>query len=98
VNSPSVGLIFDIYHVQVMDGDILRNLERCWRRIVAIQFADNPGRTEAGSGELNWINVFRYIANHRFDGLVEMEHEILGNSIESERRALEALWAINASI
>ncbi len=98
VDSPSVGIVFDIYHVQLMTGDVIRNLKRCWDRIAAVQIADNPGRTEAGTGELNWGNIFRVLKAGEFAGLVELEHEILGDGIDGERIALERLRAINQSI
>jgi hydroxypyruvate isomerase len=98
IDSPAVGIVFDIYHVQMMTGDVVRNLQQCWDHIAAIQIADNPGRTEPGTGELNWVNVLRIVAGGKFTGLVELEHEILGAGIEGERQSLARLRAINASI
>ena len=98
VDSPAVGIVFDIYHVQMMQGDVMRNLERSWDRIVAIQCADNPGRAEPGSGELNWANVFRLIKSKGYTGLVELEHELSGPGKEGELVALERLRTINQAI
>jgi hydroxypyruvate isomerase len=98
VDSPAVGIVFDIYHVQMMQGDVMRNLERSWDRIVAIQCADNPGRSEPGSGELNWTNVFRLIKSKGYAGLVELEHGLSGPGKEGELLALERLRAINQAI
>src|SRR3546814_17692790 len=53
VDSPAVGIVFDIFHVQARGGDVMSRLQHCWDMIAAIQIADNPGRGEAGTGELN---------------------------------------------
>jgi hydroxypyruvate isomerase len=98
VDSPAVGVIFDVYHVQMMTGDVIRNLQRCRDRIVAVQIADNPGRTEPGTGEINWSNLFRALNQMAYEGLVELEHEIAEPGMEGERAALERLRAINALV
>ena len=61
VGSPAVRLIFDTAHVQAMDGDLLANLEACWDAISLVQIADNPGRLEPGSGELNFATILRFL-------------------------------------
>jgi hydroxypyruvate isomerase len=98
VDSPSVGIVFDIYHVQMMTGDVIRNLRHCWDRIATVQVADNPGRGEAGTGELNWVNIFRVLAQEGFTGLVELEHEVSAAGAAGERAVLDSLGAINAQI
>jgi hydroxypyruvate isomerase len=98
VDSPAVGLVFDIYHVQMTSGDLIRNLERCWDRIAAIQVADNPGRAEAGTGEINWVNVFRVLRERGFTGLVELEHEVREAGAEGEQTVLERLRAIDEQL
>jgi hydroxypyruvate isomerase len=98
VDSPAVGIVFDVYHVQLMTGDVIRNLQRTLSRIAAVQIADNPGRTEPGTGELNWVNILRVLQQSEYAGLVELEHEILHSGIEGERRALEGLRAINSMV
>jgi hydroxypyruvate isomerase len=98
VDSPAVGIVFDIYHVQIMTGDVIRNLQRCSSRIAAVQLADNPGRTEPGTGELSWPHILRTIRDMNYGGLVELEHETLGSGLDGERAALERLRAINESI
>ena len=54
VGSPNLWLQADIYHMQVMEGDIARRLEAAASRIAHIQIADNPGRREPGTGEINY--------------------------------------------
>ncbi|MGE3307341.1 MAG: hydroxypyruvate isomerase [Rhizobiaceae bacterium] len=59
VGSDNLWLQFDVYHMQIMQGDLTRSLERHVDRIAHIQVADNPGRHEPGTGEINYPFVFR---------------------------------------
>jgi hydroxypyruvate isomerase len=90
VNSPSCKILFDIYHQQIQEGNLLPNIEKCWDEIAYFQIGDNPGRNEPTSGEINYKNVFKYIHSKGFDGVLGMEH---GNSIkgkEGEQRVIQA--------
>src|SRR3546814_854379 len=86
VDSPAVGIVFDIFHVQARGGDVMSRLQHCWDMIAAIQIADNPGRGEAGTGELNWPNILRLIRDFDYGGLIEFEHEIAGQGAAGERQ------------
>jgi hydroxypyruvate isomerase len=77
VNSPSCKILFDIYHQQITEGNLIPNIDRCWDEIAYFQAGDNPGRKEPGTGEINYRNVFRHIHAKGFKGVVGMEH---GNS------------------
>src|SRR6478735_3675697 len=72
VNSPSCKILFDIYHQQISDGNLIPNIERCWDEIAYFQAGDNPGRNEPGTGEINYRNVFRHIQAKGFTGVVGM--------------------------
>lgn len=90
VNSPSCKILFDIYHQQIQEGNLLPNIEKCWDEIAYFQIGDNPGRNEPTSGEINYKNVFKYIHSRGFKGVLGMEH---GNSIkgkEGEQRVIDA--------
>lgn len=90
VNSPSCKILYDIYHQQITEGNIIPNIEKCWDEIAYFQIGDNPGRKEPTSGEINYKNVFKYIHGRGFDGVLGMEH---GNSmpdIKGELRVIEA--------
>ena len=90
VNSPSCKILFDIYHQQIQEGNLIPNIEACWDEIAYFQIGDNPGRKEPTSGEINYKNVFKYIHERKFEGILGMEH---GNSIDGEageRRVIEA--------
>ncbi len=77
VNSPSCKILFDIYHQQIQEGNLLPNIEACWDEIDYFQIGDNPGRNELSTGEINYKNIFKYIYNKGFKGILGMEH---GNS------------------
>ncbi len=71
---PNLALQYDAYHMQVMEGDLLNTLAAHLPRIGHIQFADNPGRHEPGTGEINYENVFAAIADSDYDGWVGAEY------------------------
>lgn len=77
VDSPACKILFDIYHQQITEGNLIPNIDKCWDEIGYFQAGDNPGRKEPGTGEINYRNVFRYIHSRKFDGVIGMEH---GNS------------------
>jgi len=77
VNSPSCKILYDIYHMQKNEGHLIHNMELTWDEIAYIQIGDNPGRKEPTTGEINYKNVFKWIHEKGFDGVLGMEH---GNS------------------
>ena len=77
VDSPACKILFDIYHQQITEGNLIPNIEASWNEIAYFQIGDNPGRKEPTSGEINYMNVFKYIHEKGFDGILGMEH---GNS------------------
>lgn len=81
VDSPSCKILFDIYHQQIQEGNLIPNIEACWDEIAYFQIGDNPGRNEPGTGEINFRNVFRKIHTKGFNGILGMEH---GNSIDGK--------------
>jgi len=98
VDSPAVRLVFDVFHVQVMDGDVLNNLARTWDGIATLQIGDNPGRAEPGTGELNYPNILRFIHKRGYRGLVGLEHLLSRPGLAGERQALELLRGIDDAI
>lgn len=79
----NLGLLHDLYHAQVMVGDLLTNLERLMPRIGHIQFADPPGRNQPGTGELNWPAIFSAIDRLGYAGWTAAEYFPTGNTIGS---------------
>lgn len=90
VNSPSCKILFDIYHQQIQEGNLIPNIETCWNEIAYFQIGDNPGRNEPTTGEINYKNVFKFIYDRGYKGILGMEH---GNSIvgkAGEERVIKA--------
>lgn len=77
VNSPSCKILFDMYHMQRNEGNIITNINRTWDEIGYFQIGDNPGRKEPTTGEMNYKNIFKHIYNKGYRGVMGMEH---GNS------------------
>jgi hydroxypyruvate isomerase len=66
---------FDVYHTQIMEGDLIPTLTRLKDRIGHIQFADTPGRNEPGTGEINFANVFAAMDRIGYAGWVGAEYK-----------------------
>jgi hydroxypyruvate isomerase len=82
--------LFDIYHQQITEGNLIPNLDQCWNEIAYLQSGDNPGRKEPGTGEINYTNVFAHIAGKGYRGIIGMEH---GNAQPGEAGE----WAVIAA-
>ncbi len=76
VGSPNVKLLFDIYHVQIMEGNLIQNIRAHIDRIGHFHVGDVPGRHEPGTGEINYRNVFKaiYELGDRFQGSAALEY------------------------
>lgn len=95
VNSPSCKILFDIYHQQIQEGNLIPNIEACWDEIAYFQIGDNPGRNEPNTGEINYKNIFKYIHQRGYNGILGMEH---GNSKlkkEGEIAVIEAYKTVD---
>jgi hydroxypyruvate isomerase len=86
VGSPNVRLLFDIYHQQISEGNVLRNLLANLPKIGHIHAADNPGRHEPGTGELNYDVIFRKLDEAGYEGFVGLEYRPSGDPAESVRQ------------
>jgi hydroxypyruvate isomerase len=74
VGSPRVKLLFDIYHVQVMQGNVIQRIRDSYAEVGQYHFADVPGRHEPGTGEINFRNVFRAIYDLGYEGFITAEY------------------------
>lgn len=83
VDADNVKLQYDLYHMQIMEGDLIRSLECLMPWIGHVQFADNPGRHEPGTGEINFSNVFSAIDSMGYDGWVSAEYRPSGATGDS---------------
>ena len=95
VDSPSCKILFDIYHQQIQEGNLIPNIEQCWDEIGYFQIGDNPGRKEPTTGEINYTNVFKYIHNRGFDGILGMEHGNFNSGKEGELAVIKAYQKVD---
>jgi len=73
VGSPQVKLLYDVYHQQITEGNLINNIRNNIGRIGHIHIGDVPGRNEPGTGEINYKNVFKAIADAGYDKFVVFE-------------------------
>jgi len=74
VGSPSCKFLFDMYHMQRNEGNIIANIDKVWDETGYFQIGDNPGRKEPGTGEMNYKNIFKHIYDKGYKGILGMEH------------------------
>jgi hydroxypyruvate isomerase len=96
VNSPSCKILYDIYHMQRNEGNILPNIERCWDEIAYFQIGDNPGRNEPTTGEINFKNIFKFLHGRGYKGVVGMEHGNAQPGKEGELALIRAYREVDA--
>ncbi|MEJ8817109.1 hydroxypyruvate isomerase family protein [Lacibacter sp. H407] len=90
VNSPSCKFLFDMYHMQRNEGNIIASIDRVWEETAYFQIGDNPGRKEPGTGEMNYRNIFKHIHKKGFKGIMGMEHGNAGPGKEGELALIKA--------
>ncbi len=74
IDHHNLWLQYDIYHMQVMEGNLTKTIRDNLSRIVHLQIAENPGRHEPGTGEINFTNLFRFIDEAGYDGWIGCEY------------------------
>ena len=82
VGSDNLFIQYDIYHMQVMEGDIAPTLRKHLARIAHVQLADNPGRNEPGTGEINYPFLFRHLDEIGYRGWVGCEYKPKTTTVE----------------
>ncbi|HEX2034677.1 MAG TPA: TIM barrel protein [Chloroflexota bacterium] len=92
IDNPHLRILYDIYHMQIMDGDIIATIEAKVDTIGHFHVADVPGRHEPGTGELNYGNIFRRIDATGYQGFVGLEYRPSGDHAAS----LEVVKALAA--
>jgi hydroxypyruvate isomerase len=79
VGSPSVKLLFDVYHQQITEGNLIPNITNYIDRIGYFHIADHPGRNEPGTGEINYSNVLEVIRKLGYSGYIGLEFRPTGD-------------------
>ena len=79
-NHPNLALLYDFYHMQIMEGELSLTVKENLSYIKHIQIADNPGRHEPGTGEINYNHILPYLDEIGYDGWVGCEYGPSGNT------------------
>lgn len=101
VDSSSCKILFDIYHQQITEGNLIQNIDQSWAEIAYFQSGDNPGRKEPGTGEINYKRVFQHIADKSAKDkrkmIVGMEHGNSKRGKEGEAAVIAAYRKVDAT-
>jgi hydroxypyruvate isomerase len=92
VNHPQVQFLYDLFHEQIAEGNLIEKLEKNMDVIGLIHVADVPGRHEPGTGEINYDNVYRKLAELKYQRAVAMEFKPLGDPVAALKKAREGVW------
>ncbi|HUY15001.1 MAG TPA: TIM barrel protein [Terriglobia bacterium] len=98
VNHPQVQFLYDLFHEQVAEGNLIEKLQKHIDVIGLIHVADVPGRHEPGTGEINYTNIYRKLFELNYDRGIAMEFLPLGDPIQALRQAkkgLESAWPLS---
>ncbi|MCS7024235.1 MAG: TIM barrel protein [Bryobacteraceae bacterium] len=90
VNHPQVKILFDIYHQQISEGNIINHIHQYWDLIGYFQIGDVPGRKEPFTGELNYQNIFKAIHAKGYKGILGGEHGLSVPGLEGLKKCFEA--------
>jgi hydroxypyruvate isomerase len=82
VGSPNLFLQYDVYHMQIMEGDLAPAIQRNLGRIPHLQIADNPGRNEPGTGEINYPFLFQFLDGLGYEGWIGCEYKPKTTTLE----------------
>jgi hydroxypyruvate isomerase len=89
VNHPQVKFLYDFFHEQIANGNLIEKLEKNIEHVGVVHVADVPGRHEPGTGEINYESIFRKLAELSFGGVAAMEFLPTGDPVTQLRAARE---------
>jgi len=102
VDSPACKILFDMYHLQQNQGSIIASIDQTWNEIGYFQMGDVPGRLWPGTGEMNYLNIFKHVTKKMQDSgrdfIFGMEHGPWQPNKENERACIESYVAIDAAL
>jgi hydroxypyruvate isomerase len=90
VNHPRVKILFDMYHQQISEGNIINHIDQYWDLIGYFQTGDVPGRREPYTGEMNYQNIFRHLHKKGYKGLLGLEHGMSETGEAGFRKVVDA--------
>jgi hydroxypyruvate isomerase len=89
VGSPNIKVLYDVYHEQREFGNLIEKFEKNIGQVGLIHIADVPGRHEPGTGEINYLNIYRKLAQLNYKGVIAMEFYPTNEIVETLRNARE---------
>ena len=89
VNHPQVKFLYDFFHAQISGGNLIAHLERHFKAVGCVHIADVPGRHEPGTGEINYANIYKKLAELGYSGYVAMEFMPSRDPVRTLRAARE---------
>jgi hydroxypyruvate isomerase len=89
VNHPQVRFLYDFFHEQISEGNLIEKLEKNVALVDLVHIADVPGRHEPGTGEINYTNIYKKLVELRYDRYMAMEFLPTRNAVESLKAARE---------
>jgi len=89
VNHPQVKLLYDFFHEQIAAGNLIAKLEKALPHLALVHIADVPGRHEPGTGEINYENIIRKLAELNYTGMIAMEFYPTSDPVGKLRAARE---------
>jgi hydroxypyruvate isomerase len=94
VNHAQVKVLYDFFHAQISGGNLITNLQKHIGKVGLLHVADVPGRHQPGTGEINYINIYKKLAELKYNGYVAMEFHPTGDPVKVLAQArLDALRA-----
>ncbi len=94
VGSPNVRVLYDVYHEQREFGNLIEKFDAHIDQVGLIHIADVPGRHEPGTGEINYLNIYRKLSQLGYKGTIAMEFYPTGDIVETLRRARDQARAL----
>ena len=95
VNHPQVQFLYDFFHEQISEGNLIEKLEKNIQYVGLVHIADVPGRHQPGTGEINYKNIFRKLAELKYNRIAAMEFLPTGDPVAELRAARQ--FAIESS-
>ena len=87
VNHPQVQFLYDFFHEQISEGNLIEKLEKNIQYVGLVHIADVPGRHQSGTGEINYKNIFRKLAELKYNRIAAMEFLPTGDPVAELRAA-----------
>lgn len=96
VNHPQVRFLYDFFHEQIAEGNLIEKLEKNIEYTGLVHIADVPGRHEPGTGEIHYANIYKKLAELKYDRMVAMEFLPTSDPVAKLRKAREDALSIGS--